>query len=534
MIKPRWNRYLLLLALIGVILYASIAVFYGEESEESVGPSISKQQASAAAVAFLKSRFNLHTPETFVVYQTDKTLSGYLQKENLWSEFDNKYSQAFPIEYYQVAVWDSSAKESYQVDVNYENSSIRGWTKAPREAGAQSDRQAAIALAKKEISDRGLNSEQFQLVGDAVPDTKLVFENKAGQPGELKLRLAVEAGGNQVEAFIPTFVVPDTYMEWQDRQDASASQMTWISIALNFLITLTAAAYMIRHRKKIDYRRGVLFTVIFTVISFINNINMYPAYKAMGGNETSAFEIMFQQIFLGIVTLLLGVSMYVSLAAGSLMWQRSGRQLWPFWQEESFGKDVYFAMGRGYLLCLLLLGIQQVLFYIAETKFDMWSVSDPADSPLNMLQPGLFPTLAWVAALSEEATFRLFGIILFKKLVKSDFVAILLPSIIWAAGHTQYPIYPVYTRLIEVSILGIVFGYAFLKFGFFTAIFAHACMDSILMGMSLFSLGETGLTLLGFGYMALPALIACGIAWLHGKRRKPPKPEGLPPRLEAL
>jgi hypothetical protein len=137
-----------------------------------------------------------------------------------------------------------------------------------------------------------------------------------------------------------------------------------------------------------------------------------------------------------------------------------------------------------------------------------------------MLQPGLFPLLAWVAAISEEATFRLFGIILFKKLVRSNFLAVLLPSIIWAASHTQYPVYPVYTRLIEVTIIGIIFGYAFLKFGLITAIFAHACMDSILMGLSLFSLNNVGLAMLGGLYISLPAIIGFLFAWLHKRNRQ--------------
>jgi general stress protein CsbA len=191
-------------------------------------------------------------------------------------------------------------------------------------------------------------------------------------------------------------------------------------------------------------------------------------------------------------------------------------------------------MGRGYLIALFILGIQQVLFYTGEVKFDVWSVNDPADSVLNMLKPQLFPLMAWVAAISEEATFRFLGIILFKKLFRNNFIAILLPSVIWAASHTQYPIYPVYTRLIEVTIIGIILGYVFLKYGFITAIFVHACMDSILMGLSLFSLGHISDILAGILYLALPGLVGLGLAWLHEKRRKPPIPGEPPPRLEVL
>ena len=191
-------------------------------------------------------------------------------------------------------------------------------------------------------------------------------------------------------------------------------------------------------------------------------------------------------------------------------------------------------MGRGYLLALFILGVQQVLFYTGEVNFDVWAVNDPSDSVLNMLEPRLFPLMAWVAAISEEATFRLLGIILFKKLFRSNFIAIVFPSVIWAASHTQYPIYPVYTRLIEVTIIGIILGYVFLKYGFITAIFAHACMDSILMGMSLFSLGHVSDVLAGIFYILLPGFDRLAASLAAWKKARPPIPGEPPPRLEVL
>jgi len=122
---------------------------------------------------------------------------------------------------------------------------------------------------------------------------------------------------------------------------------------------------------------------------------------------------------------------------------------------------------------------------------------------------------------------------LFKRIFRNNFIAVLIPSIIWAASHTQYPIYPVYTRLVEVTVIGIILGYVFLKYGFITAMFAHACMDSILMGMSLFSLGYVSDAIAGAFYILLPALIALLISWMH-KRRGPLIPGEPPPRLEAL
>nr|WP_279537943.1 CPBP family intramembrane metalloprotease [Paenibacillus turpanensis] len=138
-----------------------------------------------------------------------------------------------------------------------------------------------------------------------------------------------------------------------------------------------------------------------------------------------------------------------------------------------------------------------------------------------MNYPILFPLMAWVAAIEEEAVYRLFGIALFTKLLRFRPLAVLLSSVIWALGHVQYPIYPSYTRLIEVTVLGILFGYLFLKFGFITVVFAHAAMDSILMGLSVMSLGDTVSALSGLFYLVFPAIVGWLLAAYYKKKRPP-------------
>ncbi|MNI37115.1 Sporulation-killing factor biosynthesis protein SkfC [compost metagenome] len=415
------------------------------------------------------------------------------------------------------------------------NSSINGWSpKQSAKKNLQGEPTLATRkVAEQEITNQGLLTEQFTLLNALSSSQHLEYEKISDTQDPFKLRLKIEVADQAVIAFTPYFTIPDSYLAWLEKQDLSASLMTFISLGFSLLMTIAAVIYMIIHYKTMRFSRGWLLTLIFIIIYTLNNLNMSPGFQAMTGGSSLTQTSLFELLFIHILTLLLGLSVYVSFAAGSLMWERSGWQPWPQWKEAHFGQEVFYGMGRGYLLCLFMLGVQQVLFYVAETRFDVWAINDPSDSPLNMLKPGLYPTLAWVAAISEEATFRLFGIILFKKLFKSNFLAILLPSIIWAASHTQYPIYPVYTRLIEVTIIGIIFGYAFLKYGFITALFAHASMDSILMGLSLLSLNDAGQALLGLGYILLPLLVGCFIAWLHGKRRRPLTPWEPPPRLAA-
>jgi len=541
MIQLKMNRFLVLLAVIGIALYATITALYGLHGEDTApadNPSITKQQAAQRAAQFVQERFGIHDPRTFVVYQSEKERSGYLQKEQLTDVYEQKYGEKFPIDFYQVRVVDQASDRRFDIEVNYRNSQIIGWNQISA-ISASMNKQKADIMAKEELRKQGWNPDDFVQVNKPATSknqrTTLVYEKQgnADAIGQARLQVQMNFDNQSIIGFSSLFILPASYQTWLDQQDNSASVMTWVSMGFTSLMSLAAAIYIIMHRKRVDFRRGLLLTVIFIVIYIINNINMYPAYKSMAGASNEGLPMLLAALFMNAVTMLLGFSLYLALAAGSDWWEQSGWQPWPSWRERRFGDEVWRGMGRGYLLALFILGVQQVLFYWGETQFDVWSVNDPSDSVLNMLEPRLFPLMAWVAAISEEATFRLLGIMLFKRIFRNNFIAVLIPSIIWAASHTQYPIYPVYTRLVEVTVIGIILGYVFLKYGFITAMFAHACMDSILMGMSLFSLGYVSDAIAGAFYILLPALIALLISWMH-KRRGPLIPGEPPPRLEAL
>lgn len=544
MSKPKLNRFLLFLACIGVALYAGITVLYGLQAEEpqaADNPSITKEQAAESAVRFVSERYALHNPQTYVVYQSKKERSGYLQKEHLVEAYIQNYGERYPIDYYQVSVEDIATHRHFEIEVNYMDATVFGWRETENpSAPPLISKQKADIMAKQEIRQQGFEPDDFKLIDKPSTEeeqeagTTLYYEKQTKPIGEAKLQVRVDFDDKNVTGYNVLFSLPASHRDWLDEQDRSASLMTWISMGFTLIMTIAAIVFAIIYRKHMKFSRGLLLTTIFLAIYITNNFNMYPAFRSMSGAESDEFAIWFAIIFMNVVTVLLGISLYLSLVAGNGLWDSIGRRKWPAWKETKFGSEVFNGMGRGYLLALFILGIQQVLFYIGESNFDVWAVNDPSDSVLNMVVPGFFPLMAWVAAISEEATYRLLGIILFKKLFRSNFIAILIPSIIWAASHTQYPIYPVYTRLIEVTIIGIILGYVFLKYGFITAIFAHACMDSILMGMSLFSLGHVSNVFAGIFYILLPGLIGFALAWLHGKRRSPLIPGEPPPRLEAF
>jgi hypothetical protein len=545
MAKRQSESTLLLMAVIGVILFLSV-IFISpymqgpipDEKDDRYAPAITQQDAADAAVRFVQNRFELSSHyEARTLYQTHSGRSGYLQKEHLLESYLERFS-SLPLDYYEVEINDyAGGSTTYYVDVNYKDSQILGWmayvsplNKADTVASSLIEPQA---IAEQAIKDQGYKLDDFIRLDSgrspllekknklsAQAGRPFIYESKAGSIGGAKLHLSLVVSGGKAVSFYPLFEIPSSFQEWQDHQNNSAARMGRISMIVSLIMAAYALYIIIRYRREITFRSGLWLMVIFLIIYIGNNFNMLPAFRTSHSEGPSQFEAYFYLAFLNVIIVIMAISVYLSILAGKQMWARMNWNPLGAWQDSSFGSHALTAMARGYLLCLFILGVQQVLFFIAEHVFDVWSVNDASDSVLNMTVPGLFPLMAWAAAISEEAIYRLFGIAFFLKIVRFRFLAILLPSMVWALSHTQYPIYPVYTRLVEVTIIGIIFGYAFLKYGFMTVLFAHASMDSILMGMSLFGLGDWTHIIIGSFYLLFPALVGWLIYKLHNSTIK--------------
>jgi hypothetical protein len=543
-VKRQTESPLLLLAVIGIILYLTVVgSSYLREpgtAAEAVPqyPAITKQEAAHAAAQFVQERFGLSDAyRSNTLYQSYSTRSGYLQKEKLEDEYVKRF-ESLPIDYYEVEINDISKQITYYIDVNYSNQRILGWeaytSPSAKQQAVSSLNSDPLKLAEQAITDQGYSAADFIRVAEdpgqaaaerregpsSASGTKLLYQSKDKQIGAAKLHLTLSVANGKVVSFHPVFELPESFLQWQEHQDDRASLMTRISMGVSLIMALASVYTVIRYRREISYRRGLLLSFIFLAVYVGNNFNMLPAFRTAHSEGPSQFEAFFNLIIINVFIFLMAVSIYFAILAGKNMWLRRGWNPVTEWSDPSFGQRAVSAMGQGYLLCLFVLGVQQGLFFIAGEYFDVWAVNDPSDSVLNMLVPGIFPLMAWAASISEEAVYRLFGIAFFLKLARNRFLAVLLPSMIWALSHTQYPIYPVYTRFVEVTIIGLIFGFAFLKYGFMTVLFAHASMDSILMGLSLIDLGDLTHSIIGVFYLVVPAIVGWFLAWLHGKRKR--------------
>jgi hypothetical protein len=120
-------------------------------------------------------------------------------------------------------------------------------------------------------------------------------------------------------------------------------------------------------------------------------------------------------------------------------------------------------------------------------------------------------TAGLVAASWEECTFRLFAVSLLKRYARWTPVALVVPAIIWAFGHSSYPIFPVYVRGIELTIAGVIFGLFFIKFDLVTVLIAHYVINALVVSVPLLRAGELSFQISGGAVILLaaaPAVVA--------------------------
>jgi hypothetical protein len=521
---PSWRA----LAILGIILFFTIHTFAsvgndpGNPQEMAdVVPKLSLEEASRKALDWAAAReSSINGWRAAAVVDSHELWAGYIQKNDYSAIYFKEYNEQYPTDFYLVDVYDAAGTARYVLKLHPNSGRVFSW-KAADAAGQwtpqlieKDSRTAWEQTAWEELGKAGRNAADYVLLSGTAP-AEFVFQHKTEKLGQASKQLTVTVMDGKLTGWQEHFQVPASHVDWQELQNEKAGRMGLVSLALTVVISAAAMIYSIRNRRYVSFRRGVFLSVALLLLNGITSLNMLPAIRTLIGDLPDEALMSGYIVFQLVQIVVTAVLVYFTLVSGEGMLRSEGLSLWP-----DRGYDVFHSMKLGYLVCAFLLGVQAFLFFVAEYQFDTWSISDPTMSVFNMKWPWLFPVLAWVAAISEEAIYRLFGIMLFRKMLRNTFLSVLFPSMIWALGHTAYPIYPASTRFIEVTILGIIFGYVFLRHGFITVIFAHASMNSILMGLTLMlSMQDVSSVSAGIAAILSPLFVAWAVRRWHKIRR---------------
>lgn len=546
------TRTLWLLAALGLVVFIVIQLLPTNDSEllqmEQSKEIISKQQAKEQAANFVQSVLQLDLSEqskdkALVTYESRSDLLGYLTKSELLSTYLKSYEQQFPYDVFRVLFKQpDDLLNALTVDVHMNSGQVVAFEEIM--SASNTNKQTMLDLGtetpqtmlawegdltvaeKEEMAQPYLDAFGFAnadlTLASGEGEVGLLYDLNGYTVGKANAHIQIHYEYGFVSSLESYFVAPADHLNYVKKQTTLATWLTFAGYAfLSFVLGVLAIVYSALTRRHTSFKRGIFLTSLYFVLSMVGTFNMLPIFEK---ESTEPFMLIFLLVFQSVSTLFMSIAIYFSLVGGNGLWRQQGINPWPRAKEAGYGRHVLTSMTDGYAWALILLGVQSIIFLVLEQSIGTWSTSDSTQSPYNMVYPLLFPLLAWVAGIGEEAVYRLFGIPMLKKMFRSTFVACLLSTLIWALGHTLYPIYPIYSRPIELTIIGLLFSFVFLRYGFAAAVFSHVIFDSILMALSLMFMGGALNIAAGVFYIALPAIVAYVIYVFNppGRERKEP------------
>jgi len=492
----------------------------------SINIKLSKQDIIDKATVFINSQgFDLDQYEMTMLFDSDYYTSVYLQKTQGMKKANELIAEGIPVWYWSIRWFKELEKEGFYCAVDPQSGEIVYFEHFLLDdaKGANLSKDEAVTLAKQKVIAQGVDIKAYELKEDNVAEQKnrtdyqFIWEKQNYAIDDAHLRYGVSIYGDTTGSFAKYLDIPEQFVRDLKKEVSFGRVLSMITLVLIFLLFIAAIVTLVIQFKydKVNWKFGLFFGVsvcLLAITDFVNNIpllwNAYP--------DTSS-KAVFLSVSMGsalIGSLMIGLLIFLFGASGESLSReviKSREGLFDFiWNKKTKDKDLVSPFVIGYCLGFIFLGYV-TLFYVIGTKFfNIWMPPEVEYS--NMLGttlPFLFPlTVAVSASVSEEFMFRLFSISFFKKYFKRTWLAVLIPAVIWAFAHSNYPVFPAYVRGIELTIAGVVFGIAFLRYGLATALIAHFVIDAALVGLPLIKSQDP--------YFKLSGIIVISIALMPG------------------
>ncbi|WP_373230211.1 hypothetical protein [Cohnella sp.] len=557
-------------AVIGFLLFLLIQAFpiTGQLFATDVHPVMSRSEAESKAIEIAAARFAVQSDEidrTSATHLSDSQTVGYFSKYGLMDAYKKQWSSSTPTDVYAIDLQLIGESGHLLIYLHMESGDLVAWQHLTDTASTASTASVQPASEGSQLASEalgyaafyGINASEWEWSGTVEDDGSVRFESRKSDINEssLWMKVIVPADFSMAASSIAPWIggkvtygfdlsaAFTAYMKEQGK--LSTSLTTYGFIIPQIIFFIIAIVYAGTHGGQSSYRRGILLSALFFAMYVGITINMIPGLRAgsweatvaQGNGASTAIIVISIAIYAGMALLT-----YFSAVGGDGLWKSMGKSLWPRWQEGDYGVSVLRSMRAGYFLAFILLGAQSVILLVLEKSLGSFASSDATQSMYNMRITWILPLLAWCAGISEELQSRLLGIGVFRswfvggarKLLRRELstrttvmltaAAMIPPGLLWAMGHVSYAIYPVYTRIIELVLMAMLFGWFMLRFGIMTVIFAHVTLNAILMGMQMMFDGLPGDFYGGIFSLVMPGLVGIAIWWVHGLFRGKAKP----------
>ena len=511
----------LLAGLIGVIVY--VALYDAAFPTASLNLKVTRTDALRIGERFLQSQgYRLKGYQRVVTFDYDSHAKEFLER-NVGLRTANKLMAGkLKVWNWQVRWFKPMQEEEFSVSVD-PSGAIVGFdhTIPEKEKGARLTRTSAREIAAGCLRSRGLDMASYKLVEDSSQkrpnrmDHYFTWEVRGFKVKKATSRVYVQVAGDRVGNFGYFLKTPE---DWDRKLETEGGQGEFLMHVAEILHSIFSLAsfvvflFAVRSRS-IRWRFIVLLAGILAIVEALAAINSLPMAKAYQSTTETMGSFTASQI-LGIIMGSVGtaLSLFIVAAAADVMYRRAFPSGAPISQlltrpgliSRQFVRGSLVGFGMG----LAQLGFVAAFYVIAMKYFHAWSPAEvPYDDTLSTAIPWIYPlTIGLSASLFEEFRFRLFAVSFVKRYARLTVLAVVLPAMIWAFLHSNYPQHPAYVRGIELSIVGTALGLVFLRYGVVATMVAHYTYNAVVSGMLLIRSDNIYYKLSGLAVMLLMLL----------------------------
>jgi hypothetical protein len=504
-IDGRDKKLILAVALVSALSVAYVLYNYRAAfPQASLDLRHSKSEITAMAQHFLTSR-GLSTEgfRSLTLFDPADQARLYLERELGLEEANRLMESRVPVWRWRARWFRPPEKEEMVVYLSPQGRLV-GFRHVIAEAapGARLSPEEAQAIAGEFL--RAQTGTPHRLVEEQVQerparqDHVFTWEDEEFRAKDATLRKKVVVQGDALGEYSEFLHVPEQWERDFAALRSSNELFQWGAEACFAVLFVAAVVVLIQwlRRRQVPWKPLILLCSGVGLLMVLNQANLL-AFFVDGMPTSTPYRDM---VLFGVLQAIgagVGVFFYVIVAAAAgeplYRWQHPRKVSVPAMvSRRGFRtKEFFLACVTGYGLAAAHIAFV-VAFYLVGRRLGAWSPQDVAYSDLlSTAAPWLYPfTISVLASTSEEFWFRLLAIPLLKRYLRSSWIAVLLPAVVWGFLHSNYPQQPGWIRGVEVGVIGVVAGLVMLRWGIAATLIWHYTVDAIFIGMFLFESGS--------------------------------------------
>lgn len=535
--------WLLVFVVLGVGGLAVFLNFYNEAiPSASLDFKLSRDEVHQKAQGYLENLgYDLADFESAQIFSSSQMQQIFLEQTLGLEETSRLAREWLSVWSWSVRWFKPLQKEELRIRLDPGGRIVEFWHRIlESDEGASLTQDEALVIASDFVREtQGYDLGAYELIDRSSTERKARVDHRftyrkkdfmVGDDGHYRLDVVVH--GDRVGRFSEFLKVPESFSRSYREVRSRANLLTqvflpfWLALGVAMLVILVKNY----RRKRLHWQAGLVVGTLVAVAWLAANVNALPL--ALYNFETTISYGAF------LVTLLFSAVLIAAVYGGAVcLAGTAGGVLERDVLSEGRASPVgrlslrgMFSAGFlrstvvGYGAAGAVLGYVAVFYLLGGRYFDVWVPADVSEynNAFSTAIPWIYPLLVGLSAAAvEEFFFRLLAIPLLIRWLKRPWLAVLLPAVVWAFLHSNYPHEPIYVRGIEITVIGIVFGMLFLRFGIWAPIIAHYAINAFIVALPMVKSSSLYFQVSGvlvIGILLVPAIPAA-FAVLTGRSR---------------